>query len=258
MGGFTKINKSHFEDKAKRRTQMGKQLLGSLELNRIYQLDCIEGMRMIPDESIDLLLTDPPYNVSMKSNFHTMGRKGVDFGEWDKGFDQHEWLSVACDKVKKGESAVIFNDYKNIGIMTDVLSEKGFVVKELIMWRKSNPMPRNRDRLYVTSVEVALWAVKGKGWTFNRQRDTYENGIFESPIVSHKQRFHPTQKPESVITSLVEIHSNEQDIILDPFMGSGTTAVVSKRNKRNFIGFEREPEYVEIANKRLDNELEAR
>jgi site-specific DNA-methyltransferase (adenine-specific) len=237
---------------------MSKQLLGSLELNRIYQRDCIEGMGMIPNESVNLLLTDPPYNVSMKSNFHTMGRKGVDFGEWDKGFDQHEWLSIACDKVKKGGSAVIFNDYKNIGIMTDVLSEKGFVVKELIMWRKSNPMPRNRDRLYVTSVEVALWAVKGKGWTFNRQRDTYENAIFESPIVNHKQRFHPTQKPESVITNLVEIHSNAQDIILDPFMGSGTTAVAAVRTNRNFIGFEREPEYVEIANKRLDNELEAR
>jgi site-specific DNA-methyltransferase (adenine-specific) len=232
---------------------MGKRLLGELELNRIYQRDCIDGMSMLPDASVDLLLTDPPYNISMKSNFHTMGRKGVDFGEWDKGFDQHSWLALACDKVKKGGSAVVFNDYKNIGIMCEVFKEKGFAVKELIMWRKSNPMPRNRDRLYVTSVEVALWAVKGKGWAFNRQRDTYENAIFDSPVVNHKQRFHPTQKPESVISNLVEIHSNEGDIVFDPFMGSGTTAVSCARLRRNFIGFEMEREYVEVANKRLDN-----
>lgn len=237
---------------------MEKKLLGELELNRIYQRECIEGMAMIPDGSIDLLLTDPPYNVSMKSNFHTMGRKGVDFGEWDKGFDQQSWLTLACAKVKKGGSAVIFNDYKNIGLMTDVLSANGFEVKELLMWRKSNPMPRNRDRLYVTSVEVALWAVKGKGWTFNRQRETYENAIFESPTVNHKKRYHPTQKPESIFTELVKIHSNENDIIFDPFMGSGTTAVTAIRNNRSFIGFEREPEYVEIANKRLDNEVEVK
>lgn len=236
---------------------MGNELLGELELNRIYQRDCIEGLQMLPDNSIDLLLTDPPYNVSMKSNFHTMGRKGVDFGDWDKGFDQQSWLSIACEKVRKGGSVIIFNDYKNIGLMSDVLAENGFIVKELLIWRKLNPMPRNRDRLYVTSVEVALWAVKGKGWTFNRQRDTYENAIFESPIVNHKHRFHPTQKPLSVIESLIKIHSNENDIILDPFMGSGTTAVASIRNNRRFIGFETEREYVEIASQRLDNEVSA-
>jgi site-specific DNA-methyltransferase (adenine-specific) len=230
-----------------------KRTLGSLELNRIYAMDCIEGMAMIPDGSIDLILTDPPFNISMKSNFHTMGRKGVDFGEWDKGFDQRTWLSLACDKVKKGGSAVVFNDYKNIGIMNDVFTEKGFVVKELLIWRKSNPMPRNRDRLYVTSVEVALWAVKGKGWTFNRQRETYENAIFESPIVNHKQRYHPTQKPESIITELIKIHSNEGDVIFDPFMGSGTTAAAAARLNRNFVGFEIDPEYVRIANQRLEN-----
>lgn len=107
-------------------------------------------MPQIEDESIDFLLTDPPYNVSMKSNFHTMGRKGVDFGEWDKGFDQSTWLEIASKKVKKGGSILIFNDYKNIGVMKDVLEENDFVIKELLIWRKTNPMPRNRDRLYVT------------------------------------------------------------------------------------------------------------
>jgi len=227
--------------------------LGSLELNRIYQMDCIEGMGLIPDESVDLLLTDPPYNVSQKSNFHTMGRKGVDFGEWDKDFNQIEWLGEACKKIKKGGSVLVFNDYKNIGEMKKTLEDNKFVIKEMLLWKKTNPMPRNRDRLYVTSIECCLWAVKGKGWAFNRQRDTYENGIFESPSINHKRRIHPTQKPISILNQLVKIHSNENDIILDCFMGSASTAVAAEINNRNWVGFELEKEYIEKANKRLDS-----
>ncbi len=224
-------------------------------LNRIVHGDCLEVMKDIPNESVDLLLTDPPYNVSMKSNFHTMGRKGVDFGEWDKEFDQKSWLSVACEKVRKGGSVVIFNDYKNIGLMSDILTQEGFTVKELLIWKKPSPMPRNRDRLYVTSIEVALWAVKGKGWTFNRSRTNYENAIFESPTVSHKQRLHPTQKPLSVIEEMLLIHSNESDIILDPFMGSGTTAIAAINKGRNFIGIEQDWDYCDVANNRISETL---
>jgi site-specific DNA-methyltransferase (adenine-specific) len=232
---------------------LSKKLLGSIQLNRIYQMDCLEGLKLIPDDSVNLLLTDPPYNVSMKSNFHTMGRTGVDFGEWDKNFNQIDWLDNACKKVNKGGSAVIFNDYKNIGTMTDTLTKNGFTVKEMIIWRKTNPMPRNRDRLYVTSTEIALWAVKGKGWTFNRQRDTYENAIFECPVVNHTKRYHPTQKPIEIFEQLVKIHSNVNDIVLDCFMGSATTAVACTLNNRNYIGFETEREYIEVANKRLEH-----
>jgi len=219
--------------------------------NKILKGDCIKGLSQIPNKSINLILTDPPYNVSMKSNFHTMGRKGVDFGEWDKDFDQIGWLDLACNKVKKGGSVVIFNDYKNIGTMKDVLENKGFVIKEMLIWRKSNPMPRNRDRLYVTSIEVALWAVKGKGWVFNRQRDTYENAIFEYPIVHHSKRIHPTEKPLGLIKELVAIHSNEGDLILDPFIGSGTTGVAAQELSRNYLGFELDEEYFKLASERL-------
>lgn len=231
---------------------MTKELLGSVELNRIYQMDCLEGMKLIPDESVNLVLTDPPYNVSQKSNFHTMGRKGVDFGEWDKEFNQTDWLNVACQKLKKGGSIIVFNDYKNIGIMKEVLENNKLMIKEMIIWKKTNPMPRNRDRLYVTSLEIAIWAVKGKGWTFNRQRETYENAIFEQPIVNHTKRIHPTQKPFEIIEQLLKIHSNENDVVLDCFIGSGTTAVACKMNNRKWLGFELEREYFELANKRLD------
>lgn len=222
------------------------------ELNKVQNMDCIEGIQSLEKESIDLLLTDPPYNVSRKSNFHTMGRQGVDFGEWDKEFDQQEWLRLACEKVKKGGSAIIFNDYKNIGEMKEVLEKNGFIIKEMLMWKKPNPMPRNRDRLYVTSIEVALWAVKGKGWTFNRQRDTYENAIFEAPTVNHKKRIHPTQKPIEILNEIIKIHSNEGDLILDPFMGSASTAIACLDNNRNFIGFELNKEYYDLSLKRIN------
>lgn len=221
-------------------------------LNKITQGDCLEVMAQIPDGTVDLLLTDPPYNVSMKSNFHTMGRKGVDFGEWDHGFDQADWLRLACTKVRKGGSAIVWNDYKNIGIMKDVLEAEGFTVKELIIWRKTNPMPRNRDRLYVTSIEVALWAVKGKGWTYNRQRETYENAIFEYPVVNHTKRIHPTQKPEELFTDLIRIHSNEGDVVLDCFSGSGTTAYVCSKLNRDFIAIELDDAFVTQSKERLE------
>lgn len=214
-----------------------------LELNKIYNMDCIKGMKEIDNESIDLILADPPYNISMESRFNTMNRQGVDFGEWDKNFNQEEWLRLALDKVKKGGSVIIFNSWKNIGIMKDILEEKGFDLKELIQWKKTNPMPRNRDRLYVTTCEFAIWAVKGKGWTFNRQRDTYENTIFEYATVTNKERIHPTQKKEELIKDLLKIHSNKGDIILDPFMGSGTLAKCCIDLDRNFIGFEINKDY---------------
>lgn len=220
-------------------------------LNVISQGNCIEVMQYVPNESVDLLLTDPPYNVSQKSNFHTMGRKGVDFGEWDHDFDQTKWLRLACAKVRKGGSAIIWNDYKNIGVMKEVLESEGFTVKELILWRKTNPMPRNRDRLYVTSVEVALWAVKGKGWTYNRQRDTYENAIFEYPVVNHTKRIHPTQKPLELFEDLLRIHSNEGDTILDCFSGGGTTAEACLRLNRNFIAIELDEAYIKSSNQRI-------
>ena len=114
-------------------------------------------------------------------------------------------------------------------------------------------MPRNRDRLYVTSCEFAVWAVKGKGWTFNRQRETYENTVFEYPLVSHKERIHPTQKKVELIEDLIKIHSNENDIVLDCFMGSATTAVACLNTNRRFIGFELDSDYFELAMSRVDS-----
>lgn len=224
-------------------------------LNQVFNEDCLIGLSRVADGSVDLVLTDPPYNVSMRSGFASMGRTGVDFGEWDKGFDQETYLEVLCRKVRKGGSVVVFNDYKNIGTMKSVLENNGFTIKELLIWKKSNPMPRNRDRLYVTTVEVAIWAVKGKGWTFNRSRGNYENAIFEYPVESGKKRFHPTQKPAALIEELVKIHSNEGDIVLDAFMGSGTTAIACINTNRNYIGFELDETYHALLTERINTHI---
>ena len=187
---------------------------GSLRTNVIFNDDCIKGMSLMPDESVDLILTDPPYNISVKNNFHTLkGRHGIDFGEWDKGFDLTGWIPNAIRILKSGGNIIIFNAWRNMGQIADMLEQNGCLIKEMIQWQKTNPMPRNRDRLYVTTCEFAIWATKGKGWTFNRQRETYENTIFVYPIVSAKQRFHPTQKPTTLIEDLIKIHSNEKDSI---------------------------------------------
>lgn len=223
-----------------------------IELNKIYNEDCIEGMKRIPHKSISLVLTDPPYNISVKNNFHTMrGRAGIDFGEWDKGFDLLKWIRPAVATLKEGGSIIIFNSWQNMSYIKDELTKCDTTVKEMIIWKKNNPMPRNRDRLYVTSCEYAIWAVKGKGWSFNRQRDTYENTVFEYPIVSHKYRLHPTQKPINLIEDLINIHSDKNDTILDPFMGSGTTAAACINTNRNYIGFELDRTYCDITNDRI-------
>ena len=202
----------------------------------------------------DLILTDPPYNISVSNNFHTMkGRKGIDFGDWDKGFDLTGWIPKAVEKLKDGGNIIIFNAWRNMGTIASALEDCGCLVKEMIQWQKSNPMPRNRDRLYVTACEFAIWATKGKGWTFNRQRDSYENTIFQYPIVSAKKRIHPTQKPVELLEDLLLIHSNPGDIVLDPFMGSGSTAVAAIETGRKFIGFELDADYCSAARERIND-----
>lgn len=225
-----------------------------LELNKIYNEDCLEGMKNIENQSVDMILTDPPYNISVKNNFHTMGRFGIDFGDWDKTFNLTEWLSIALDKLKQGGNIIIFNSWKNLGDIGHYLKENDCLLKEQIVWKKTNPMPRNRDRLYVTSCEFAIWATKNKGWTFNRQRKNYENAVFEYPIVSHNKRYHPTQKPVELMMDLIKIHTNQNDIVLDPFAGSGTTCVAAKKLNRRFLGFEIDCKYNDLANQRLNEQ----
>ncbi|WP_170218490.1 Dam family site-specific DNA-(adenine-N6)-methyltransferase [Mycoplasmopsis mucosicanis] len=211
----------------------------------IFNEDCLEYMQR---ESFvcDAIITDPPYNISKKNNFKTIGRNGIDFGSWDYGFDQLSWLEYADKLLKPGGSIIIFNDYKNMGKIANKLEELNFEVKDLLRWVKNNPMPRNTSRRYVTDFEYALWAVKGhKKWTFNKPSDVpYLRPEFKTSIVSKScDKFHPTQKPIDLLEKIIQIHTNEGDLIFDPFMGSGSTGIAAFKNKRSFIGCEIDKKY---------------
>jgi len=211
--------------------------------------DCLEVMKIISDKSIDLCLTDPPYNIAKDNNFATMGRAGIDFGEWDKGFDLFSYIDQVSRVLKKDGSFVVFNAWRNLGAIADYAEKQGFDTKDMIRLEKSNPMPRNRDRRYITDYECAIWFVKkGAKWTFNRQDSKYQRPKF---VASIESGLHPTQKNLGLMEELVKIHSNQEDTVIDPFMGSGTTGLACKNLGRKFIGIEKQPNYFEIAKKRI-------
>lgn len=209
-------------------------------------------MKQIESGSVNLILTDPPYNIARDNNFDTMGRSGIDFGEWDKGFDQFTWLNEIPRILHKDGSVIIFNDWKNVGEIARYCEGLGLVIKDMLRWRKTNPMPRNRDRRYITDFECAIWLTnKNAKWTFHRLSDTYQRPEFEYGIVSGKDKTHPTQKPVKFMEDLLLIHSNENDLVLDCFMGSGTTGIAAKRLKRKFIGIELDNTYFVGADERI-------
>ena len=222
--------------------------------------DCLEKMKNIKDKSIDMVLCDPPYNISKTNNFKTMGRAGIDFGEWDKNFNLTSWITIAEPLLKNGGNMLIFNDWKNMTNITDCLEENKFDVKDLIRWKKTNAMPRNRDRRFITDYEVAVWSVKKGGkWTFNRINDTYEIPEIVGGLTSKSEKFnggHPTQKPIYVMLWILERLSNKNDIVLDPFMGSGSTAIACINSNRNFTGIELDNTYFDMVVNRIKEYIE--
>lgn len=217
------------------------------------QGDCLVVSKQIPDNSVDLILTDPPYNIARKSNFESMGRSSIDFGEWDHDADILSWIDDASRALKPTGTIIIFNDWHNLGDISKKLNECGLIEKDIFRWIKANPMPRNRDRRYITDFEMAIVAVGKKKWTFNRQDDKYERPEFRCPIVAGKEKFHPTQKPVQLMEHLLKIHSNENDIVLDPFAGSGSTGVACANLNRRFLGIELDKKYFEIAKERIES-----
>lgn len=203
------------------------------------------------ETKIDLVLTDPPYEISKKNNFHTMknaNRKGIDFGEWDYNFSL-DWVKKLDRITNKDASLIIFVGLKQISNYIQLLEENGFVYKDMISWIKKNPMPRNTNRRYVSDREYALWFTKkGAKWTFNKNENTaFYRPEFHSGLVSSKDRIHPTQKHVHLLEWLLKTHSNENDTVLDLFMGSGSTGIACQNTNRNFIGVEKEKEYFDKA-----------
>lgn len=179
-----------------------------------------------------------------------MGRAGIDFGEWDKNFDLFSYIVEVSRILHKDGSFVVFNDWKNLGDISRFAEKHGFDTKDMLRLEKSNPMPRNRDRRYITDYECAIWFTKSGGkWTFNRQDEKYQRPKF---VASIEKGLHPTQKNLNLMEQLILIHSNEDDWVMDQFMGSGTTGVACINTSRNFIGIEQDEKYFNIAKQRLE------
>ena len=187
----------------------------------IFHGDCRAIMRSLHQQGqvFNHIITDPPYAISQKNSFHTMKKAitGIDFGDWDWGFDVTGWLDLAYPLLAKDGSMVIFCSYRYISQIIEKIENLGGLVKDIMVWQKSNPMPRNVNRRYVQDMEFVIWAVKSKTskWTFNKPSDTpYQRGFFQMSILMGKERTkHPTQKPVALMKKIIQIHSKENDII---------------------------------------------
>ena len=228
---------------------------------KIEVLDYRDCLSQIDNNSVDLILTDPPYNISKNTGFQNIGNNSVerfavnmDFGEWDKNIINLDELSkLSYNILRDGGTAIIWYDIWKISYLFDAMTNAGFKQLRLIIWEKTNPVPLNSSVNYLSnSREIAILGVKKGKPTFNTK---YHSGLFSYPI--HRdggKRIHPTQKPIKLFKELIQIHSNQNDLIVDPFLGSGTTAVASLQLDRNFIGGDIDKQYVKISNQRIERE----
>lgn len=225
--------------------------------------DCVEFLERVPAGSVDLILTDPPYEISRDTGFKNF-KKGeerfavsMDFGQWDRAPVNIPAVLRECFRVlRTGGTAIVFYDLWKVSPLADELKRAGFKQLRFIEWIKTNPVPLNSSRNYLTNArEIALVAIKGGRPTFH---STYDNGVYSYGICRDAGRFHPTQKPLQLMEELVNKHSNEGDLVLDCFAGSGTTAIAAAALNRNFIGCERDPDYHRKAIERMKRELMGR
>lgn len=222
--------------------------LESKLLNKILCMDCMDGFKKIPDNSVNLLLADPPYGISRTLNckgqkLGSTAKLDFDFGKWDKS--SFDWCHEALHKTSGW--ALIFCSKKDIGTYWEILEKYDFVAIDAIVWQKPDPLPLNAKTKFLNAWEAAIVG-KRNGGHFG---GFCTHNIFKYQAPKGKSRIHPTQKPLKLILELIELLTKENDVVLDPFIGSGTTAVAAKLSNRNFIGFEIDKKYCKMANKRV-------
>ena len=248
----------------------------SLPLNSILAGDCIEVMNALPENSVDLIFADPPYNLQLKGDLHRPDNSKVDAvdDDWDQ-FDSFraydafttDWLKAARRILKPNGAIWVIGSYHNIFRVGAALQNQGYWILNDVVWRKSNPMPNFRGKRFTNAHETMIWASKSEGakYTFNYEAlKALNEGVqmrsdWVLPICTGHERLkdengdkaHPTQKPESLLHRVLVGSTNPGDVILDPFFGTGTTGAVAKMLGRNFIGIEREEAYRKVAEKRI-------
>ena len=245
--------------------------------NKIINSDSLKELKKIPDESIDLIFADPPYNLQLRNQLTQPDRSRVNAvnDDWDqfesfKIYDDFtvNWLRE-CKRVLKNNGSIwVIGSYHNIFRVGAKIQDLGFWILNDVIWNKNNPMPNFRGTRLTNAHETLIWASKNKNskYTFNYQSlkclndDLQMRSTWNLPICNGKERLkengkkvHSTQKPESLLHRILLASSNKNDLILDPFLGSGTTAVVAKKLGRIFYGIEKNKKYFEAATKRLKN-----
>ena len=234
-------------------------LMTEIQEPRIEVADYHDFMLSFSEGSVDLILTDPPYTISKKTGFASVvnGVKrfavSMDFGAWDHvQIDLSDMAQVFYRALRQSGTAIVWYDLWKIGELKEAMEKAGFKMLRQIIWQKTNPVPLNMKSTYLSnSREMAVAGVKGGKPTFNSE---YDSGVYELPIPRHNgHRQHPTQKPEPIFSELVRKHSNPGDLVVDPFLGSGTTAMAAIKNARSFAGCDIDDRYVEISRARLNH-----
>lgn len=232
----------------------------------IKNIDCIQGMRKLEDSSVDLILTDPPYNLGLfmnnrqtnlkkmrENSFYAAGWDNLTNEDWLRHMDSFFFESKRI--LKKGGAILMFMSILKVESLVKLSEKYKFYYKTTGIWHKKNPMPRNMNLHFVNSNECWIYLINNKKTgTFNNEKmelDFIETSI--TPKNEKKHGTHPTQKPIELLEHFVRLLSNPNDVVLDPFLGSGSTAVACKNLNRNFIGFDLNKEYCQLAMKRVEN-----
>ncbi|WP_416833203.1 MAG: site-specific DNA-methyltransferase [Erythrobacter sp.] len=265
--------------RAKGATKAPQDTRALLPLGQILSGDCIEAMRSLPDNSIDCVFADPPYNLQLGGDLNRPDGSQVDAVDdhWDqfesfRAYDEftRAWLTEVRRVLKPDGSLWVIGSYHNIFRCGAIIQDLGFWILNDIVWRKTNPMPNFKGTRFTNAHETLIWASQGEKarYHFNyRAMKTLNDELqmrsdWVLPICSGGERLkedgkkaHPTQKPEALLYRVLLATTEKGDVVLDPFFGTGTTGAVAKRLGREWIGCEREDFYRNVAMKRIGKEL---
>ena len=242
----------------------------------IIKGDSLKELKKISDKSFDLIFADPPYNMQLGGKLKRPDNsvvRGVN-DDWDKfdSFKNYDNFSISwleeCQRILKDNGSIwVIGSYHNIFRLGKCIQDLGFWILNDVVWRKNNPMPNFRGTRFTNAHETLIWASKNKKskYTFNYQSlkcfndDLQMRSDWLIPICGGKERLklngkkiHSTQKPEALLHRIILASTNKQDKILDPFLGTGTTAVVAKKLGRRYLGIEKDNKYFKYAYERLD------
>jgi modification methylase len=249
----------------------------AIKTNRVIHGECLSELQKLPTACVDLVFADPPYNLQLAGDLLRPNNSVVDGVDdaWDKfaSFAEYDtfsraWLAEAQRILKPDGALWVIGSYHNIFRLGVALQDLGFWVQNDVIWRKTNPMPNFRGKRFTNAHETLIWAGRDQKSkvTFNYEAmkafndDLQMRSDWHLPICSGPERLrddggrkaHPTQKPESLLHRVLIASTNPGDIVLDPFFGTGTTGAVAKRLGRQWIGLERDQDYVKAAQERID------